>query len=259
MWCRAHQQLHANAALLPTATKALRALMLRLQDASAAAPLQNTTWAAVAALLPAENLRQQQQQQQQQQNQQQLAVRAAFESTAGQSRTPPPLQQGPRAGLRADAAQQGPGEPLSSDADASHAPHPDRAASHSEAGQATQSWEQDPDRAASHSEARPATQSWEQCLPLWAADLGTYALTTLHAICAHTPQLRNRSHLVVHFVGASVGEDEGICALEALLLHQLPACEVSGRRSSRLDRFSYLCFQLVWRTRSVRVHDKSVQ
>lgn len=129
--------------------------MLRLQDASAAAPLHSATWTAVASLLPEDPCQQ----------------RTAVDSVAGHPHTQPPLHQGACAGPRSSGS--------------SASPHPELAASHSDSG---------------------SKAGWEQCLPLWAADLGTYALTTLHAIYAHTPQLRSRSHLVVHFVGASVGE-----------------------------------------------------
>lgn len=60
----------------------------------------------------------------------------------------------------------------------------------------------------------------------WLATLGTYAATTLEWLRAHAPDAMHAAVVRVHWVGASIGEVEGLCAVEALLLHALPHCEV---------------------------------
>lgn len=60
----------------------------------------------------------------------------------------------------------------------------------------------------------------------WLGTLGTYAATTLMWLQAHAPAASEAAVVRVHWVGASIGEVEGLCAVEGLLLHALPRCEV---------------------------------
>lgn len=63
----------------------------------------------------------------------------------------------------------------------------------------------------------------------WLGTLGTYAATTAAWLQAHSPAAAAAARVRVHWIGASVGEFEGVCALEALLMHALPWCQVWRR------------------------------
>lgn len=68
----------------------------------------------------------------------------------------------------------------------------------------------------------------------WLGTLGTYAATTLMWLQVHAPAVATAAVVRVHWVGASVGEADGLAAVEALLLHALPHCQVRCSRSRGL-------------------------